>query len=76
MIPRAPVSTFSPEPDAIFLHLRDLRWWSCDDYFENLKAAAHLNYGVTFYRDDVLLLQKDKGDSRKLKNLLDHWSGC
>jgi uncharacterized membrane protein len=76
MIPRAPVSIFDPEPEVIFLNLRDLRWWSCDDYFENLKAAASSNFGVIFYRDDVLLLQKDKGDAGKLKDLLNHWRGC
>jgi hypothetical protein len=76
MIPRAPVSIFDPEPEVIFLNLRDLRWWSCDDYFENLKAAASSNFGVIFYRDDVLLLQKDKGDTGKLKILLNHWRGC
>ena len=76
MIPMAPVLTLEPAPDAIFLNLRDLRWWSCDDYFENLQAAAKLNFGVTFYRDDVLLVQKDKGDARKLQDLLGRWPGC
>jgi hypothetical protein len=76
MIPKAPVSKFDPEPEAIFLNLRDLRWWSCDDYLENLKVAASANFGVIFYRDDVLLLQKDKGDAEKLRYLLNEWQGC
>jgi len=76
MIPRAPVSGLEPGVGAIFLNLKDLRWRSCDDYVESLKAAAGLGFGVVFYRDGVLLVQKDRGDSRKLKNLLDHWSGC
>jgi len=76
MIPRAPVSTLGPEAEVIFLNLRDLRFWSCEDYFETLKAAANVNFGVNFYRDGVLLIQKESGDSAKLKSLLDHWSEC
>jgi len=76
MIPRAPVSTLGPDAEALFLNVRDLRWWSCDDYIDNLRAASLLNFGVIFYRDGVLLVQKDKGDVTKLKDLLDHWPGC
>jgi uncharacterized membrane protein len=76
MIPRAPVQTLDPDVEVIFLNLRDLRFWSCDDYFETLKAAEELSFGVTFYQDDVISVQKDKGDTNKLRDLLFHWSGC
>jgi len=39
-------------------------------------VAAKLNFGQTFYRDGVLLIQKDTGDSIRLQNLLDHWPAC
>jgi hypothetical protein len=70
------VSTLGPQAKVIFLNLKDLRFWSCEDYYATLTAATRLNFGQTFYRDGVLLIQKDTGDSTKLKNLLDHWSAC
>jgi uncharacterized membrane protein len=76
MIPRSPVSTLGPEAEVIFLNLRDLRSWTCEDYFETLRAATLLNFGVIFYRDDVILVQKGKGDSLTLQHLLENWSGC
>jgi uncharacterized membrane protein len=69
--------TFSlPQAEVVFLNLRDLRWWTCADYFGNLKAAAELNFGVTFHQDDVIVVQKDKGDRNKLSKLLLQWPGC
>jgi uncharacterized membrane protein len=76
MIPRAPVQTLEPKVEVIFLNLRDLRFWSCDDYFATLTAAAQSNFGVVFYRDDVILVQKGQAGSTKLKSLLDDWPGC
>jgi uncharacterized membrane protein len=76
MIPRGNLSTLDPEAEAIFLNLKDLRWWSCDDYVKSLKAAAELGFGIVYYRDSVLLAQKDKGDLTKLKELLTNWQGC
>lgn len=76
MIPFAPVAAFDPEPEAIFLNLRDQRWWKCEDYADNLKAAAKSNFGVVFYGDDVVLLQKDQGDRKKLRELLDGGMPC
>jgi len=76
MIPRAPVRTLGAEAEVIFLNLRDLRWWGCNDYFENLKAAARLNFGVIFYRDDTLVVQKDRGDTKKLNEVVDRWPAC
>ncbi|MGE5305031.1 MAG: DUF2079 domain-containing protein, partial [Alphaproteobacteria bacterium] len=76
MIARVPVSGLRPQTEVIFLNLRDLRFWNCEDYFENLKAAAQLNFGVIFYRNDVILLQKSKGDTKTLRNLLTRWPGC
>ena len=43
IIPIPPVSTLGPEAEAIFLNLRDFRFFAfrrCEDYFETLKAAA------------------------------------
>ena len=77
MIQRGSVSALDPEAEAIFLNLKDQRWWSCDDYVESLKAAAALGFGLVFYRDGVLLAQKDKGDLSKFKDLLNNnWPGC
>jgi hypothetical protein len=70
------VQTLKPEVEVIFLNLRDLRFWSCDDYFATLTAAAQSNFEVVFYRDDVILVQKDQVGSTKLKSLLDNWTGC
>jgi uncharacterized membrane protein len=75
-IPRAPVPSVEPTLEAIFLSLKDLRARSCDDYFQNLQAAARAGFGVTFYRDGVLLVEKGKGDLDELNNLLARWTGC
>lgn len=75
-IPRAPVSDLRPGVEAIFLNLKDLRRRSCDDYLQNLQAAARADFGVTFYRDDVILIEKHKGDPRELNDLLIGWPGC
>ena len=76
MIPRAPVSTLRPEAELIFLNLRDLRFWNCEDYFETLRTAERLNFGVTYYRDDVVVVQKNRGNIKKLEDLLGSWRGC
>jgi uncharacterized membrane protein len=79
IIPRPPASTLRPEVEAIFLNLRDARFFqfrSCEDDFETLKAAARANFGIVFYRDGVVLVQKEMGDKSKLESLLDHWPSC
>lgn len=76
MYPSGRMSTLKPEVEVIFLNLRDLRWWSCDDYLGSLKAARRLGFGITFYREGVLLVQRDRGDSIKLQDLLDSWPSC
>ena len=76
MIPRAPVSTLRPEAEVIFLNLKDLRFWSCEDYFETLRTAERMNFGVTFYRDGVILIQKNKGNARELSVLLNERQVC
>ena len=75
-ITRAPVSSLMPEVGAIFVNLRDLRSRGCDDYLQNLRVAASLGFGEAFYRDGVLVLQRGKGDVRRLKELLGNWPGC
>jgi uncharacterized membrane protein len=76
MIPRSPVSALPPQVEAIFLNLADQRWWSCEDYFETLRAAAHLDFGVTFEKGSVVLVESHKGDRTKLEHLLLYWPGC
>lgn len=73
---RAPWSTLRPGVEAIFLNLKDLRNRSCDEYLENLRSAARSGFGVTFYRDGVLLVQRGTGDFKQFKDLLDNWPGC
>lgn len=77
LLPRAPKLTVESEVEAIFLNLKDLRGTvSCEDYRQYLESAAHSGFGVTFYRDSVLLIHRGKGDSSQLKELLDSWPGC
>ena len=76
MIPRAPVSSLPPEAEVIFLNLRDMRTWSCEDYFETLTTAARDGFGVVIYRDDVMLAQKGAGNPTQLKQILSSWPGC
>lgn len=73
---RAPVATLEPGVEAIFLNLRDFRNLSCDDSVANLNVAARSGFGVTFYRDGVLLVQKGEGDFGQLKDLLEDLPGC
>jgi uncharacterized membrane protein len=76
MIPRAPVRGFPPEATAIFLNLRDLRSWSCQDYFETLMAASRERFGIVFYRDGVVLVEKGRGEPAQLAELMRSWSDC
>jgi uncharacterized membrane protein len=75
-IPRAPVSALAPDVEAIFLNLKDLRRRSCDDYLQNLQAAANAGFGVTFYRDGVIVIERGKGYRDKLDDLLARWPLC
>jgi len=76
MIPRAPVSGLHREATAIFLNLRDQRTWRCEDYFATLTAASREQFGIVFYRDGVVLVEKDRGDTAQLKELMRSWRGC
>jgi len=63
--------------EAIFLNLKDVRvGMSYEDYRQYLESAARSGFGVTFYRDGVLLVQKGTGDFGQLRRLLDSWPGC
>lgn len=73
----------APEPilgsgvEAIFLNLKDLRiGMGCEDYRQYLKLAARSGFGVTFYQDGVLLVERGAGDFGQLKRLLDSWPSC
>jgi Predicted membrane protein len=66
-----------PEAEAFFLNQRDLRgWYTCEQYRRYLEFAADNGFGITFYQDGVVLVQKDEGDYALLRELLDNWSGC
>jgi len=75
-IRRAPVLALPAGVEAVFLNLKDVRRRSCDDYFQNLQAAAGTGFGVTFFRDGVILIEKSKGDRKRLDGLLARWPGC
>jgi len=62
--------TFDPNAEAIFLNLRDSRWlMDCRAYRQYLESATRSGFGVTFYRDGVLLAQKGQGDYEQLQDL-------
>jgi uncharacterized membrane protein len=73
---RTPVPALVPGVEAIFVNLKDLRNRSCDDYFDNLQIAAGAGFGVTFYRDGVVLVEKGKGNVGQLRELISNWPGC
>jgi uncharacterized membrane protein len=62
--------------EAIFLNLNDLRRMSCDTYLDTLKVAARSGFGVSFYRDAVLVLEKGKGDAGRFHALLNNGLDC
>jgi uncharacterized membrane protein len=76
MYPSGRMSKLKSEVKVIFLNLKDLRWWSCDDYLRSLAAARRSGFGITFSRECVLVLQRDSGDPIKLQGLLDNWPAC
>jgi len=77
LLPRMPNPTVESGVAAIFLNLKDLRGRvNCENYRQYLESAMLSDFGVTFYRDGVLLVQRNTGDSRQLKELLDNWPGC
>ena len=68
---------FHSEAEAVFLNLRDLRGWdTCEKYRQYLGFSADKGFGLTFYQDGVVLVQKDEGDPAQLRKLLDNWPGC
>ena len=65
-----------PRVQALFLNLKDLRQMTCDNYSAKLEIAARSGFGLTFYRDGVVLVEKGKGDYEALQNLINRWPGC
>lgn len=65
-----------PDVEALLLNLKDLRRRSCQDYFENLQLAKRSGFGVTFYYDGAVLVEKGRGSVVLLENLLADWLGC
>jgi uncharacterized membrane protein len=76
MISTSAVPDLQPEAEAIFLNLKDLRAWNCGDYLKTLAIAEGLDFGVNFERDSVVLVERHKGDRKKLRDLLLYWQGC
>jgi uncharacterized membrane protein len=81
--PKILLSSEVPEPmvpvdaDAIFLNLRDPRSTSgCEEYHRYLELAAQAGFGITFYRDGVILVERDSGDQQQLQQLIASWPGC
>ena len=59
-----------PEVEAVFLNLRDLRVGiRCENYRQYLESALDADFGVTFYRDSVVLIERERGDSGQLRIL-------
>ena len=73
---RVQASALTSEVEAIFLNLKLSPTANCVEYLQNLQWALHLGFGVTFYRDSVLLVQKGKGDFQELRTLLASWPAC
>jgi uncharacterized membrane protein len=76
MIPKAPVANLHREATVIFLNLRDLRSWSCEDYFATLAAASRQQFGVVYYREGIVLIERGAGDRARLQGLVRSWRGC
>lgn len=70
------VIVLDPDVGALLLNLKDLRRRSCQDYFENLRLAKHSGFGVTFYRDGAVVVEKGRGSVVLLDDLLADWPGC
>jgi uncharacterized membrane protein len=68
---------FDYEAEVLFLNLKDLRWtMNCADYRKCLKIAESSDFGITFYRNGVLVVEKHKGSQERLRELLNDWPGC
>jgi uncharacterized membrane protein len=76
MIPTSPVPLLPPEAETVFLNLRDLRAWRCEDYLAALSAAERSGFGLSFARDSVVLAERRRGDRTGLRDLVLHWPGC
>jgi hypothetical protein len=48
----------------------------CATYREYLQLAAQADFGTIFYRDGVLLAERDSGDRQQLQQLVANWPGC
>jgi uncharacterized membrane protein len=61
----------------IFLNLTSSRdMLGCATYREYLQLAAQADFGTIFYRDGVLLAERDSGDRQQLQQLVANWPGC
>jgi hypothetical protein len=77
LVGRDPSMTVDPEVEAVFLNLRDLRVrMACEGYRHYLASALDEGFGVTYYRDRVVLVERGKGDPDELRSLLARWPGC
>jgi len=39
-------------------------------------SAVDSGFGLTFYQEDVVLVQRDVGSSEQFRGLLENWPGC
>jgi uncharacterized membrane protein len=70
------VIVLDSDVEALLLNLKDLRRRSCQDHFENLRLAKRSGFGVTFYREGAVLVEKGRGSVVILDDLLADWPGC
>jgi uncharacterized membrane protein len=72
-----PPEAVDPEVEAVFLNLTDLRVkLRCEDFQVYLASARDAGFGVTYYRESVVLVERGKGDTDGLRDLLARWPGC
>jgi uncharacterized membrane protein len=64
------------DPDIVFFNLRDQRFTSCEMYYSYLLQLDPQRYGVTFWSEGVLVLQRDTGSNSAFQDLLLTWNGC
>jgi uncharacterized membrane protein len=63
-------------PDIVFFNLRDQRFTSCEMYHDYLVQLDPQRYGVSFWSDGVLVIQRDTGSTKAFQDLLLTWNGC
>jgi hypothetical protein len=69
MIDPRDLSPFADVEFALFNTI-DHRNWACHDYRNALEEAARLGYGLQFYQDHAVVIQRHGGDPQQLQMLI------